>query len=122
MYKLSYNYHTHWTMVLTGGLCFLLSYIFNSRNKNASFIYRSLVVWLIIVTAEFLVGCIVNLWLGWNVWDYSGEPFNFMGQICLMFSFLWLLMSTFIVELCNLIEKELVGDSVHTVMLRKSTL
>ncbi|MEG2039431.1 MAG: hypothetical protein RRZ73_06860 [Oscillospiraceae bacterium] len=70
-------------------------------------------VWLIILISEFLVGCIVNLWLGWNVWDYSREPFNFMGQICLMFSFLWLLMSIFIVQICNLLEKELSNNAGH---------
>ena len=24
----------------------------------------------------------VNLWKGWNVWDYSEVPFNLYGQIC----------------------------------------
>ncbi|MEG1870251.1 MAG: hypothetical protein RR205_05315 [Oscillospiraceae bacterium] len=113
MTEILYRGYTHWTMVLTGGLCLLLSYIFNSNNKNTSYIYRCVVVWLIILISEFLVGCIVNLWLGWNVWDYSREPFNFMGQICLMFSFLWLLMSIFIVQICNLLEKELSNNAGH---------
>ena len=45
---------------------------------------------LIITGSEFLVGCIVNLWLGWNVWDYSGLPGNILGQICILYILLWL--------------------------------
>lgn len=50
----------------------------------------------IITSLEFITGCIVNLALGWNVWDYSGIPFNIMGQICLPYSVLW----TFLSVLC----------------------
>ena len=25
----------------------------------------------IVTVLEFLTGCIVNLWLGWDVWDYT---------------------------------------------------
>ena len=38
---------------------------------------------------ELATGLIVNRWLGWNVWDYSDMPLNFMGQICLPFTLLW---------------------------------
>ena len=24
--------------------------------------------------------------MGWNVWDYTDQPFNLMGQICLPFA------------------------------------
>ena len=42
---------------------------------------------------EFLTGCIVNLALGWHVWDYSGMPGNVLGQICLPYSLLWILVA-----------------------------
>ena len=38
---------------------------------------------------EFITGCIVNLWLGWDVWDYSDMPGNLMGQICPQYTLLW---------------------------------
>ena len=28
-----------------------------------------------------------------NVWDYSGFPLNIMGQVCLLYSVLWGLLS-----------------------------
>ncbi|MBR0599072.1 putative ABC transporter permease [Sinanaerobacter chloroacetimidivorans] len=83
---------THWTMLVTGGVCFVILYYINSKNENAPLWKKCLVGALIITTIEFAVGCIVNLWLGWNVWDYSRYPFNIFGQICLAFTFLWFLL------------------------------
>ena len=48
---------------------------------------------IVITTLEFLCGYIVNLWLGWNVWDYSNMPLNLFGQICLPFTALWFFLS-----------------------------
>ena len=36
-----------------------------------------------ITCAEFLTGLVVNRALGLGVWDYSKQPHNLMGQICL---------------------------------------
>ena len=35
----------------------------------------------------------LNLMLGLHIWDYSDMPFNFLGQICLPFTILWLFLS-----------------------------
>ena len=43
----------------------------------------------IITILEFITGCIVNLWLGWNIWDYSELPYNLLGQISLFSSIGW---------------------------------
>lgn len=47
----------------------------------------------IITVFEFIVGYIVNIHLGWQVWDYSGLPFNLYGQICLYYFLLWMPLS-----------------------------
>uniref|UniRef100_UPI002899A74A putative ABC transporter permease n=1 Tax=Oscillibacter sp. TaxID=1945593 RepID=UPI002899A74A len=44
---------------------------------------------LTITAAEFLAGCVFNLWLGWRVWDYSHLPGNLLGQVCPQFAGLW---------------------------------
>ena len=44
---------------------------------------------LAITVAEFITGCIVNLWLGWGVWDYSHLTGNVLGQACPQFAALW---------------------------------
>lgn len=47
---------------------------------------------LIVTAYEFCVGMIVNVRLGWQVWDYSTLPGNIMGQICPVFTTAWFLL------------------------------
>jgi uncharacterized membrane protein len=84
--------HTHWTMFVLGGACFVVMGLLNEHifPWDLSLAMQSIISAVIITTFEFLTGCIVNLWLGWNVWDYSNLPFNLFGQICLYFFFLWI--------------------------------
>ena len=46
-----------------------------------------------ITAAEFAVGMVVNLWLGWDVWDYSHEFADVLGQICPLYAGLWCLLA-----------------------------
>ncbi len=80
---------THWTMLVTGGFVFLILYYINSRNENAPLWKKCIVGAVIITSVEFAVGCVVNLWLGWSVWDYSSYSYNVLGQVCLTFTVLW---------------------------------
>lgn len=86
---------THWTMFILGGACFVVLDLLNEFKIPWHWcLLRQAVVGAAIVTGfEFITGCIVNLWLGWNVWDYSDLPFNLLGQICLYFFLLWIPMS-----------------------------
>ena len=47
----------------------------------------------VITTVEFLTGIIVNIILGWNIWNYSGMRANLFGQICAVFTIIWVLLS-----------------------------
>ena len=42
---------------------------------------------------RFKCGVIVNIWLGWNIWDYSNTPFNILGQVCLPFALIWFVLA-----------------------------
>ena len=44
---------------------------------------------MIVTALEFLTGCVVNLRLHWAVWDYSANRFQLLGQVCALYSFLW---------------------------------
>ena len=87
-----YRGFTHWTMLVTGGFVFVILYHLFTKNEKAPLWQKCLAGAFIITTIELAAGCIVNLWLGWNVWDYSAYPFNFLGQICLVFTWLWFLL------------------------------
>ena len=47
------------------------------------------------LAVEFLSGCVLNLWLCLDVWDYSGLPGNVLGQICPAYGLLWFLLMPF---------------------------
>lgn len=85
---------SHWTMFLLGGICFILIGEYNEHVDWDTPLIKQGVVGACIVTAlEFVVGMIVNVYLGWNIWDYSAVPLNFMGQVCLPFSIVWIAVS-----------------------------
>lgn len=85
---------SHWTMVVLAALIFLVIGSINEIFPWKMSLAKQGVYGACIVTAlEFITGCIVNLWLRWNVWDYSNMPLNLLGQICLPFSLLWILLS-----------------------------
>ena len=73
----------------------------------------------VIVTAlELCLGTVVNIILGWNVWDYSNMPGNFLGQICPQFTLAWLGLSWVAVHAENLMHK--VQDLLSQNKSRKS--
>ena len=84
--------YSHWTMSVTGGICLVLICFINTHLTQTPLLLRALLCASGITAIEFAVGCIVNLVLGWNVWDYSALPFNLLGQICPYYSFLWFLL------------------------------
>ena len=92
--EFAFRGRSHWTMFIVGGLCFWLIGLINEVIPWEMPLWKQCIIGAVIVTAvEFLSGCIINLWLGWNVWDYSNMPLNFLGQVCLPFSLLWVLLS-----------------------------
>lgn len=86
--------YTHWTMGVLGGICFICLGLINELlSWKTPLVLQMLIGSTIITILEFITGCIVNLWLGWNIWDYSNLPLNLLGQICLPFSILWYFIS-----------------------------
>ena len=83
--------YSHWTMFVLGGLCFLALGLINEVLPWEMPLWQQMILGACIITClEFLTGCTVNLWLGWDVWDYSGMPGNVLGQICPQYFILWL--------------------------------
>lgn len=83
--------YTHWTMFFLGGLCFILiGHINEHLNWNMHLWKQSLIGSFTITILEFFTGAVVNLWLDWNIWDYSNLPYNILGQVCLFFFILWI--------------------------------
>ena len=92
--ELAWRGYSHISMFILGALCFvLLGGINEFLPWELGFVWQMLMGAGIVTILELIVGIVVNVWLGLEVWDYSNLPFNFMGQICLPFSFAWTLLS-----------------------------
>ena len=85
--------YSHPSMLIVGGLCGVLVGAINQHPRfyNAPVVLQSAMGAVIVLAVEFLAGCVLNLWLGLGVWDYTGQPGNIMGQVCPLFGLLWFL-------------------------------
>lgn len=76
--------YSHWSMFILGAICFMFCSLQNELKIWQAPLWKQVIrCTIFVLCGEFITGCIVNLWLGWHVWDYSMEPFNVLGQICL---------------------------------------
>ena len=96
--------YSHWTMGLCGGICLVGIYFINRRFAKSSYTLRATLCTVLITAVEFAAGCILNLWLGLSIWDYSALPYNLLGQISLLFSSIWFFLSFGICILISAIE------------------
>ena len=84
---------SHPAMLIVGGLCGVLVGAINQRPGfyRAPVIVQAMIGALIVLAVEFVSGCVLNLWLGLDIWDYSNQPGNVLGHICPVFGLLWFL-------------------------------
>ncbi len=80
---------THPSMLAAGGICFLTMERIGRRLPGLPFWGKCLLSGGAVTAVEFVFGCVFNLALNMEVWDYSHLPLNFLGQICLWFTGLW---------------------------------
>lgn len=50
---------------------------------------QALVCAALVTAVELAAGCVINLWLDLDVWDYTAMPGNLWGQICPQYSAIW---------------------------------
>lgn len=84
--------YSHISMTFAGGISFLILYIINNSYKKMPLLLKSLLGGAAITVVEFISGVIVNIKMNLAVWNYSDRKFNLLGQICLLYSVLWVLL------------------------------
>ncbi len=90
--EMVYRGRTHYSMFFAGAII-LVTFYFIAKNFDLPFWIKCIIGMALITVIEFIFGIVFNICLKEGVWDYSGTPFNIMGQICLPFSVIWLAMS-----------------------------
>lgn len=84
-----YRGYTHWSMVLTGGAVAFTFYLMTPFLFQMNVFLAAAAGAVIVTFFEFSMGVVVNLWLQWDVWDYSALPGNILGQICPKYTAYW---------------------------------
>lgn len=79
---------SHPSMFLAGGVCFLLLGQLEEMEPKLPAFARPVAGAMIITMVELAAGLLVNR--DYAVWDYRNRPGNFCGQICPLFSVLWI--------------------------------
>ena len=84
---------SHGSMFLLGGLCFLLIGKFSAAMRRIPLALQLVASSALITALELTTGLLVNQ--DYSIWDYRSVSYNFLGQICLPFSLLWIPVSLF---------------------------
>ncbi len=107
--ELLWRGRSHISMFLAGGTCFLLLGGLNKARPQLPPALRCVVGSGIITAVELAAGLMANR--SYQVWDYRRLPMNFMGQICLPYSLLWIPVSLGGMMLYEQLEKRLLRRS-----------
>ena len=86
--ELLWRGRSHSSMFAAGGTCFLLIGHLNRVRPRLPLPLRTLAGAGIITMVELAAGLLVNR--NFAVWDYRDQTGNFLGQICPLFTVLWI--------------------------------
>lgn len=109
--ELLWRGHTHWTMFVLAGMCGLAVGSLNEHIEWTMPIWEQILIGTgIALSLEFVFGCVLNLWLGLGIWDYTNQPCNILGQVCLPFAFVWAALVTVAIILDDYLRYWLFGE------------
>jgi len=96
---------SHGTMFLLGGLCFLAIGHLTKALGRFPLALQLLLFAGVITALELATGLIFNR--DYAIWDYRRRVYNYLGQICLNYSLLWIPVSLFARELFLLADRRI---------------
>ena len=103
--ELLYRGRSHGSMFLAGGTCFLLIGHLNRVEPKLPLPLRAVAGAGIVTAVELAAGLLANR--DYRVWDYRDQPGNFLGQICPLFSALWIPLSFVALVLFAFLDKRI---------------
>lgn len=90
---------THWSMLVAGSLCFCMIDYLDRNVAELGDWGKALLAALVITSVELIFGVVFNIYGKAYVWDYSALPFNFLGQICLLYAAIWVALARFLLPI-----------------------
>ncbi len=101
--ELLWRGRTHYSMFLAGGASLLLLGKLNRAEPKLPLFLRAVVGSGIITMVELTAGLIFNR--SYTVWDYRDQWGNWLGQICPLFSLLWIGIAALVLLIYDPVEK-----------------
>ena len=101
--ELLWRGRSHKTMFLAGGLCLLLIGHLEEIEPKPSLPLRVLTGAGIITMVELAAGLLFNR--DHRIWDYRDQWGNWLGQICPLFSLLWISIAALVLLIYDPLEK-----------------
>ena len=96
-------------MGIVGGLAFIFIGLINEFYSWYMPLWKQCGIAMLIITIlEFISGCIVNLWLGWNVWHYT--TLDILGQISIPAMAGWYFLSAVGIVLDDVLRWKFFGE------------
>ena len=99
--ELLWRGRSHGSMFVAGGLCFLLIGQLNYVRPQLKLPLRAVAGAGIVTMVELAIGLLCNR--NFEVWDYREQAGNFLGQICPVFTILWIPVSVMALGLHKLL-------------------
>ena len=118
--ELLWRGRSHITMFLAGGFCFLLICQVEERLSGCPILLRAGVGAGMITTVELLTGLLFNR--DYSIWDYRDIPGNIAGQICPVYSLLWVLAALAAGQLYRRIQKLWLSPAIGKAAAPKENL
>lgn len=101
-----------WTMlILATLLCIPVEQVGAELSWNLSLLIQALICALLVTITEFFAGCILNLYLGLDIWDYSNLPLNLLGQICVPFLIVWFFLCIIFIPIFDFMRYSISGGT-----------
>ena len=101
--EMLYRGRSHYSMFLAGGASLLLIGQLNRVTPRLPFFFRAAVGAGIITMVELAAGLLFNR--DYGVWDYRGQWGNWLGQICPLFSVIWIALAAAVLLIYDPLEK-----------------
>lgn len=111
--EVAFRGYSHFSMAILGAWCFIALGMINEVIPWSMPLSVQIIIGeTLILISEFATGCVLNLWLQLNIWDYSNLPGNILGQICWQFALLWIPLVVFGIILDDWVRWRFFGEEM----------
>lgn len=114
--------YTHISMGILGGISLCIIHFLDTEMNNSliCLTMNAAVSAFFITSCELLTGEVLNRGMCMRIWDYSNLPLNFDGQICVLFSILWFMLSIVGILLDMLIRRKIFQETAEVDIIDES--